>query len=75
MTPSDRIGRRPDHARVAAWERARAAAEGPPDHARNLRIVDALLAEAIALGSWPPEDPLGGIETDIRIAKAINCRV
>lgn len=47
----------------------------PPDHARNLRIAEALLAEARALGVWPPSDPLGGIDVDVRIARAINTRV
>lgn len=66
------IGRRPDFDRFAAWERDRAAAD-VPDLVRNLRIVDALRAEAVALGRWPPAgDPLAGVETDIRIARAIN---
>ena len=46
-----------------------------PDHARNLRLVDALLAEARALGVWPPADPLGGLDVDLRIARAVNTRI
>ncbi len=68
------IGRRPDFARVAALDRDRAR-DVPPDHARNLAIAEALLAEAIALGVWPPADPLGGLDAKIRIARAINTRV
>lgn len=74
MTPLSPIGRRPDFARLAAWERERTRGV-PPDHARNLRIAEALLAEARSLGVWPPEDPLGGIDVDIRIARAVNSRV
>ena len=62
------IGRRPDFARVAAWERERARTEAP-DHARNLAI--ALLAEARALGVWPPAGPRN-IDHKIRMARAIN---
>jgi len=32
----------------------------------------ALLEMARATGAWPPEDPLEGLETDIRLAWAIN---
>lgn len=68
------IGRRPDFARVAAFERERARAD-VPDHARNLALANALLAEARALGVWPPSDPLAGIEVKIRVARAFNVRV
>jgi len=43
------------------WEEASLAAE-PSDHARNLRWFDQALAEARALGVWPPGDPLEGFE-------------
>lgn len=39
----------------------------------NLKIVEALLREARALGAFPPKDPLEGIEVDIKIARAVNC--
>ena len=67
------IGRRPDYARVAAFERDRARGD-VPDHARNLAIANALLAEARALGVWPPEAPRS-IAHKVRIARAINSRV
>ena len=44
----------------------------PPDFAKSAAIVEALLAEAQLLGVWPPRDPMGGFEVDIRIAKILN---
>ncbi len=44
----------------------------PPDYAKNAAIVEALLEEARLLGVWPPDDPLEGIEVDIRLARIIN---
>ena len=38
----------------------------PTSHARNLRVYEALWREARALGTMPPEDPLDGIEDDVR---------
>ena len=35
-------------------------------HARNLRVYEALWREARALGRLPREDPLDGIEDDVR---------
>ncbi|HET6921950.1 MAG TPA: hypothetical protein VFI16_02265 [Anaeromyxobacteraceae bacterium] len=51
---------------------ARLAAEEPPSLDRALRIADALLAEARALGVWPPADRLEGIEVDVRVAGALR---
>ena len=45
-----------------------------PDYSENLRIFEALYAEARALGVLPPADPLEGIEVDIALAKALNVR-
>jgi len=42
------------------------------DYYRNLAIFEALLDLARALGRWPPEDPLEGIEVDIRVARILN---
>ncbi|HUL30063.1 MAG TPA: helix-turn-helix transcriptional regulator [Thermodesulfobacteriota bacterium] len=42
------------------------------DYGRNLRIVEALYREAVALGAFPLRNPLDGIDVDLRIAKAIN---
>jgi hypothetical protein len=51
---------------------ARLAAVDPPSLERALQIADALLAEGRALGVWPPADPLGGIEVDVRVAGALR---
>ena len=40
----------------------------------NLRIYEALYREAQALGIFPLENPLEGIEVDIRLAKVLNVR-
>lgn len=37
-----------------------------------LKIFENLWKEGVRLGVLPPEDPLEGIETDIRIAKFLN---
>jgi len=42
------------------------------DYGRNLRIVDALYNEAVALGTFPLGNPLDGIEVDLKIAKVVN---
>ncbi|MEO0559228.1 MAG: hypothetical protein AAF170_13710 [Bacteroidota bacterium] len=63
--------RRPDYTRLADLDR-QLARERPVDHAQNLRIVEALRQEAIALGVWPPKDRLEGIEVDIRRARILN---
>ena len=44
----------------------------PPDHARSIRIFEALLQQARALGVIPMKDPLDGIEVDIRLARALR---
>ena len=45
-----------------------------PDYNQNLRILEAMHREALALGALPLKDPLDGIEVDIRLAKVINVR-
>ena len=57
--------------KLQAFEADRIRAE-KVDVEQNLRILDALYEEAVMLGALPPKDPLEGIETKIRIAKAIN---
>lgn len=42
------------------------------DYARNLSIMDAMWEEAVALGVLPPEDPMEGIEVDLRVARIVN---
>lgn len=54
----------------AEWQRRQ-----KPELEEHLRIFDVLLAQARALGAWPPQDPLEGIEHDIRLAKVVNTYV
>ncbi|MBC7344088.1 MAG: hypothetical protein H5U03_01425 [Clostridia bacterium] len=56
---------------VEAFEKEQMRQE-PPDYFRNLQIVEALLQEATLLGVFPLEDPLEGIDVDIRLARVIN---
>ena len=44
----------------------------PADFGRNLAIVEALAQEAEALGVFRRRDPLEGIETIVRLARAVN---
>ena len=37
-----------------------------------ISIFEGLWEEAVALGVWPPEDPLEGVNVDIRIARTLN---
>ena len=43
-----------------------------PDLLQNLRLIDQLYQEAKALSVFPPQDPLSGLDTDIKIARVIN---
>ena len=43
-----------------------------PDLLRSLRLLDSLYKEARALSVFPLQDPLSGLEIDIKIAKVIN---
>jgi hypothetical protein len=42
------------------------------DVKKKFNIVEALYNEAVALGALPLEDPLEGLEVDMRIAKVVN---
>jgi hypothetical protein len=42
------------------------------DVKKKFKIVEALYNEAVALGALPLENPLEGLEVDIRIAKVVN---
>jgi hypothetical protein len=44
----------------------------PVDFQRNMAIVEALAHEAQTLGVFRRKDPLEGIETIIRVARAVN---
>lgn len=65
--------RRPDYDRLAALDRQLVRGH-PVDHAQNLRLVEALRQQAVALGVWPPGDPLAGVEVDVRVARILNRR-
>jgi hypothetical protein len=41
-------------------------------HEQSLRIFESLYAEALALGAISDENILDGLETDLRIARALN---
>ncbi|MGC9358262.1 MAG: hypothetical protein ACP5GX_10350 [Anaerolineae bacterium] len=60
-----------------AWEafEARFQRQMPADLEKNQQLFATWLAEARALGVWPPDDPLEGLEVDLRIAKAVNTYV
>ncbi len=45
----------------------------PLTHGEALRLLDAMVEEAEALGVWPPADPWEGAERDVRVA-GILCR-
>lgn len=45
-----------------------------PDYAQNRRVFEALYREALALGVFPAEDPLDGIDVDLRLARIVNVR-
>ncbi len=60
-----------DKAFWGAWE-DRYIASQPPDFHRNLQLLDGMYALARALGVFPLANPLEGLETDIRVAKALN---
>ena len=51
----------------AEWQRSQ-----KTDLETHLRLIERLIEHARALGAWPPQNPLEGIETDIRLAKAVN---
>jgi hypothetical protein len=46
----------------------------PADHRRSLLIFEALYCEARTLGIIPLQNPLEGIEVDIRLAGVLNDR-
>jgi hypothetical protein len=43
-----------------------------PDLQRNLQLVDQLYKEARALSMLPLQDPMSGLEIDIKVARVIN---
>jgi hypothetical protein len=57
-----------------AWElfEAEQIAASPADLTANLRVLDALYQQAVALGALPLKNRLEGLETVIQLAAAIN---
>ncbi len=55
------------------WEEQGPLSE-PADFEKNRKIFDEVVRQAIAMGVFPPKDPLEGIEDKIRLARAINGR-
>ena len=53
------------------WEKEQQRRESP-DFQRNLAILEQMLAEAVALGAFPPANPLEGLEVVLRIARVVN---
>jgi len=54
----------------AEWQRSQ-----KPNLEANLRVFEVLLEHARALGVWPPQDPLEGIEHDVHLARVVNTYV
>ena len=56
---------------LAAFEEDRIRTE-KLNHTKALALFEAMWQEGLALGVLPLEDPLEGIEVDIRIARILN---
>ena len=54
-----------------AFERSLLRSEGV-DWQQNFRIVEALYVQASALGAFPLQDPLDGLDVDIKIARVMK---
>ncbi len=46
--------------------------QGNLSYDQSLKLFTAMWREAVTLEIFPPEDPLEGIEADIKIAKVLN---
>jgi hypothetical protein len=55
----------------SAWEDEQSRRESL-ELPQKLQLLDAMYELALALGVFPPEDPLEGLETDIRVARILN---
>jgi hypothetical protein len=49
------------------------AAKGTANLSHNFRLIDALYEEAVALGAFPMKDKLEGLDSDIKVARVVNC--
>ncbi len=56
---------------LASFEK-RFISESRLSYEKALDLIEAMLEEALSLGIMPPDNPLEGIETDIRVARIIN---
>jgi hypothetical protein len=56
------------------WWEAKNILSQPADFGRNLRLLEAMYAHASSLGAFPVPEPLAGLETKIRLARALNVR-
>ncbi|MDH7553067.1 MAG: hypothetical protein QHH74_05370 [Spirochaetota bacterium] len=45
----------------------------PLSYHDSLKLLDGMWELGMHLGVLPPEDPLEGIEVDIRVARILNC--
>jgi len=57
-----------------AWQDEQIRRE-PVDFQKNLRIANAMLKQARAMGAIPLKDPLEGLDVKIRVAKVLNARI
>jgi len=56
---------------LEAYNRQRIAQEAP-DYFESLRIYEEMYLFACELGAFPREDPLAGLEVDLRLARVLN---
>jgi len=47
--------------------------KNPLSYDEALALLDGMWELGISLGVLPPEDPLEGIEVDIKVARILNC--
>lgn len=45
---------------------------GPMEYTEAIKLFTEMWKEAVSLGIMPPDDPMEGIETDIRMARILN---
>lgn len=46
--------------------------QGKLSYGQSLKLFTAMWREAVSLGAFPPQNPLEGIEADIKIARILN---
>lgn len=60
-----------NHDMLEQWKKKRSR-EQSPDYFQNLRLFEGLYEEARALGAFPLENPLDGLERKVRLARRLN---